>query len=385
MYDSLLLRKGAACAAALAMLTGGIGMANSTAVSGETETLSLMCLGDSITDGFWMTGGYRNTLCNLIAENGQQAQVDMVGPNWGGSGYDTQHAGYSGYSVDNIAQEDSISGARTGISSFIDWLMADYPADVVFLQIGTNDILSLYDLENYGKRLEALVDKILPTLPEDGALYLATLPCMDATNTLYISEYFFTVESMDEAVAQCNTQIRALVAKKQSQGARIMLADINGVLEKTDLYDGVHPSEEGYRKMGEFWYQQLGGYWNGAVDQMLTTTPPAETTTTSVSSETTTTTVETTTVSSAETTTTTTVETTYSETTAATTTAAPQLVSGDVNSDGTVSVADAVALSKYLTKAADGAAIDAEQADLNTDRQINAVDLTLLKRHLLSS
>lgn len=382
MYDSLLLRKGAACAAALAILTGGVGMANFTAVSGETETLSLMCLGDSITDGFWMTGGYRNTLCDLITENDQQAQVDMVGPNWGGSGYDTQHAGYSGYSVDNIAQEDSISGARTGISSFIDWLMTDYPADVVFLQIGTNDILSLYDLENYGTRLEALVDKILPTLPEDGALYLATLPCMDATNTLYISEYFFTVESMDEAVAQCNAQIRALVAKKQSEGARIMLSDINGVLEKTDLYDGVHPNEEGYRKMGEYWYQQLCGYWNGAVDQMQAGITPSVTTTTSVSSETTTTTVETTTIAAAETTTTT-VETTSAETT--TTTTATQTLLGDVNGDGIISIADAVALSKYLTKAADGTAMDAKQADMNTDGQINAVDLTLLKRQLLSS
>ena len=52
---------------------------------------------------------------------------------------------------------------------------------------------------------------------------------------MYINEYFFTVESMDAAVEQCNTQIRSLVAKKRSEGARIMLADINAVLEKSDL------------------------------------------------------------------------------------------------------------------------------------------------------
>lgn len=346
MYDSV-LRKGAVFAAAIAMMAGGAVMAKQHTAAAEAETLSLMCLGDSITDGFWMTGGYRNTLCELITENGQQAQVDMVGPNWGGTGYDTQHAGYSGYSVDNIAQEDSISGQRTGISSFIDWLMTDYPADVVFLQIGTNDILSLYDLEHYGARLEALVNHILPALPEDGALYLATLPCMDATNSLYINEYYFTVESMDAAVEQCNAQIRALVEKKQSEGARIMLADVNAVLEKSDLYDGVHPNEEGYRKLGTFWYTQLCSYWNGDVDQPQTTSQSAATTTTT----------ETTTV--------------------------PATRLGDVNADGSISMADAVAMVKYLAGSAAADTISATQADMNTDGCISAEDLTLLKRKLM--
>lgn len=345
MYDSV-LRKGTACAAVIAMIAGGASMVKQHIAAAEAEPISLMCLGDSITDGFWMTGGYRNTLCELITENGQQAQVDMVGPNWGGTGYDTQHAGYSGYSVDNIAQEDSISGQRTGISSFIDWLMADYPADVVFLQIGTNDILSLYDLEHYGERLEALVDRILPTLPEDGVLYLATLPCMDATNTLYINEYYFTVESMDAAVEQCNAQIRALVEKKRSEGARIVLADVNAVLEKSDLYDGVHPNEEGYRKLGTFWYTKLCDYWNGEADQPQMTGSSVTTT---------------------ETTTT------------------PTTLLGDVNADGSITIADAVAMVKYLSGAAAADTISVTQADMNTDGCITAEDLTLLKRKFMQS
>lgn len=345
MYDSV-LRKGTACAAVIAMIAGGASMVKQHIAAAEAEPISLMCLGDSITDGFWMTGGYRNTLCELITENGQQAQVDMVGPNWGGTGYDTQHAGYSGYSVDNIAQEDSISGQRTGISSFIDWLMADYPADVVFLQIGTNDILSLYDLEHYGERLEALVDRILPTLPEDGVLYLATLPCMDATNTLYINEYYFTVESMDAAVEQCNAQIRALVEKKRSEGARIVLADVNAVLEKSDLYDGVHPNEEGYRKLGTFWYTKLCDYWNGEADQPQMTGSSVTTT---------------------ETTTT------------------PTTLLGDVNADGSITIADAVAMVKYLSGAAAADTISVTQADMNADGCITAEDLTLLKRKFMQS
>ena len=70
--------------------------------------------------------------------------------------------------------------------------METYPADIVMLQIGTNDILSLYDLDNAGTRLELLIDKIMSYLPDDGMLFLATIPCMDATNTLYINCLLYT-------------------------------------------------------------------------------------------------------------------------------------------------------------------------------------------------
>ena len=54
---------------------------------------------------------------------------------------------------------------------------------------------------------------------------------------------------------------------------------------------------------------------------------------------------------------------------------------GDVNADGAVSIADAVAMVKYL--AGNGTLADWQAGDLNDDGWINAVDLTLLKRILL--
>lgn len=55
---------------------------------------------------------------------------------------------------------------------------------------------------------------------------------------------------------------------------------------------------------------------------------------------------------------------------------------GDVNADGKVSIADAVALSKYLTGQTQTLS-DAAAADLNADGRLNVVDLTLLKRQIL--
>ena len=56
---------------------------------------------------------------------------------------------------------------------------------------------------------------------------------------------------------------------------------------------------------------------------------------------------------------------------------------GDINRDGNVSAADAVMLCKYLTGMEQLNGDQAEQADLDDNRIINAIDLTLLKRMLL--
>ena len=171
-------------------------------------------------------------------------------------------------------------------------------------------------------------------------LYLATLPVMDANDATYISPYSFTVDSMDAAVESCNAQIRALCSQKRAEGKRIQLAEINKLLTKADLKDGVHPSEAGYAKMGEFWFQKLLDYRAGKFDgeeAEQTVTTPA------------------------------------------------QIIplAGDVNGDGAVTVADAVRLVRHLTTAELLTEEEAVRADLDGNRRINAADLTLLKRKLI--
>jgi len=58
-------------------------------------------------------------------------------------------------------------------------------------------------------------------------------------------------------------------------------------------------------------------------------------------------------------------------------------IAGDVNADGSRTVADAVMLMRYLT-AQHNTLSDAAAADLNEDDKINAADLTLLKQLLLA-
>lgn len=220
--------------------------------------IKLMPLGDSMTDGFTSVGAYRVALCNRLEKNDYSQYVDFVGSNVGGDCYDNSHAGFTGIAIDPIAE--SISGGRSGISELVPSLMADNSPDVVLMQIGTNDILSIYDLDNADKRLKNLCNMILDALPTDGMLFVATIPVMDATVETYISPEFFTVGSMDKYVEDYNEKVRAVVAELSAHGKNITLIENNKLLTKSDLCDGVHPTEEGYAKIGENWYDIVVDY-----------------------------------------------------------------------------------------------------------------------------
>ena len=222
------------------------------------KSIKLMTYGDSITDGYWLKGGYRTFLCNKLEENGLSQYVDFVGSKKGGECYDNEHEGYTGFSIDNI--QESITGGRMGISNLMPKRIEKFQPDVVTLMIGTNDILSHYELDKAGERLEALLDKAFEKMPEGSTLFLATLPDMDASDNTYIDKDTYTVEYMDQCIADYNEKVKALVEKKQGEGKNIVLADVHSALTKEDLYDGVHPNEEGYKKLADFWYDIITGY-----------------------------------------------------------------------------------------------------------------------------
>lgn len=217
----------------------------------EVEKIKIMPLGDSITDGYTTAGGYRNTLCNLLATNELSKYVDFVGSRSGGSGFDTDHEGHPGWAIDTIPASGDVEGkGRQGLLPNIDTWMDTYTPEIVMLQIGTNDILSQYELDAAPDRLEQLVDRVLEKLPEGGKLYLATIPYIDAGSSL--NNTGKTQEELDAQINSYNTAVKAIAETNE-----LTLVDVNSCLELTDLRDGVHPSPDGYAKMGGLWYSTL--------------------------------------------------------------------------------------------------------------------------------
>lgn len=279
-------------------------------VSAASNPVKIIAMGDSITHGY-INGdnGYRKYFCYGLQQNGI-TDFNMVGPNndwtdsttydWNGTTitYDPAHAGYSGYAIQKI-------GSRQGLqetifdTTYTDGdvsgnMMEVYQPDVIMLQIGTNDVLDA-QLTGIGDRLEELVDKLIPYVSGDGqVLYLASIPNIDAIERYdWLSAYEWTygvsyksdpekfVATVQAAVDDYNTIVKNLVAKKQAKGAHIEFSDINSTIDISagDLKDGVHPSEQGYAKMGQYWSNLLTEtYFHGTVTP--TTTPTATTTTT---------------------------------------------------------------------------------------------------------
>lgn len=293
-------------------------------VSAVSDPVKIIAMGDSITHGY-INGdnGYRKYFCYGLQQNGI-TDFNMVGPNnnwtdsatydWNGTTitYDPAHAGYSGYAIQKIGSRQGLQETifdTTYVNGDVSGnMMEAYQPDVIMLQIGTNDVLDA-QLTGIGDRLEELVDKLIPYVSGDGqVLYLASIPNIDAIERYdWLGAYEWTygvsyksdpekfVATVQAAVDDYNTIVKNLVAKKQAEGAHIEFSDINSTIDISagDLEDGVHPSEQGYAKMGQYWSNLLTEtYFHGTVTP---TTTPATTATTTTTTETTTTTTGTTT------------------------------------------------------------------------------------------
>lgn len=293
-------------------------------VSAASDPVKIIAMGDSITHGY-INGdnGYRKYFCYGLQQNGI-TDFNMVGPNnnwtdsatydWNGTTitYDPAHAGYSGYAIQKIGSRQGLQETifdTTYVNGDVSGnMMKAYQPDVIMLQIGTNDVLDA-QLTGIGDRLEELVDKLIPYVSGDGqVLYLASIPDIDAAKKYdWLGAYQWTygvsyesdpekfVATVQAAVDDYNTIVKNLVAKKQAEGAHIEFSDINSTIDISagDLEDGVHPSEQGYAKMGQYWSNLLTEtYFHGTVTP---TTTPTTTATTTTTTETTTTTTGTTT------------------------------------------------------------------------------------------
>lgn len=424
----------AGCFAITCTVTAVCGMQMKTSAS--DDALKIMAVGDSITHGYINNdNGYRKYLCYYL-QQASFTNYDMVGLQNSSTDsatytvteetneipantvitYDPAHEGYSGYSIQSYASPQNRSGIYETLFKGRD-AVKDYDPDVIFLQIGTNDIL---DANSAGiqDRLDTLIERIEDSLSTDAALFVASIPDIDPSNSAiegwlwaygsvdanYYSDFdTFAAEFNENYVHPYNELIKELVEEKQAEGDNIYFADINSVVDvDTGLYDGVHPNEYGYACMGEYWASLLMQYINeelstGTTTTTTTTTTTDVTTTTEVSTsltESTTSTQETTTeiTSTEETSTTTVTETitedsiqTVSVTTAETTetTLTETETNAPKETDSTTSTTTTTETTS--TETTDSSAQIPYVGDINSDGETNLADLIFLQEYLLSN
>lgn len=213
---------------------GGAGFSPCPA-SGSCKILPL---GDSITDGFGVPGGYRIPLYGLALDANKD--ITFIGrasngpDSVEGEPFPKNHEGYSGYT---IAQ---INGSPANLPEQLD----DTP-HIVLLHIGTNDMIGA-DAATAPTRLSALVGELTETWPD----------------ALIVVAQLIPLPFAQAAVDTYNAAVPGVVAEYDSGGAHVILVDQgsdfpeNGV----DAADTVHPNETGYAAMADVWYAAIEQY-----------------------------------------------------------------------------------------------------------------------------
>ena len=212
--------------AAVVVALGGAVLVDGAASAESNGGVRVMPLGDSITDGLNVPGGYRIGLWQKLVAGGHT--VDFVGSQFNGPASlgDHDHQGHSGWTISQID------------ANVVNWLRATTPRTVL-LHIGTNDMFN--NAATAPARLSTLLDRITNTSPGI-IVFVATIIPFPAA---------------DSAVRTYNAAIPGIVQSKVAAGKRVHLVDMNRALTSADLADGVHPNAGGYEKMSTVWFNAL--------------------------------------------------------------------------------------------------------------------------------
>ncbi len=223
--------------------------AANTPFASASTIQKVMPLGDSLTDGYELPGGYRTNLWSRVTAD--NLTLDFVGSNSSGPAElpDKDNEGHPGWRIDQIA------------ASVNAWL-STYDPDDILLLIGTNDVLQNFDLPNAPARLGALIDQISAQLPQAN-IVVGSIPPIN------ISPYGDWAQQYDAAIP-------AVINQRIAQGEHVSFVDINPAISLSDLYtDGIHMVESGNTKMAGVWYSRLNVLLGGS----QTPTPTAATST----------------------------------------------------------------------------------------------------------
>lgn len=235
-------------AAMICMLAGMLGSHPKTAQAKSYNLGNIMPLGDSITMGWPVDGGYRDPLCNRLTNAGYN--FSMVGSSTENptttlsSTGQAHHEGHGGYFIRGdlnpppVVQGTTYSGLYENLD---DWIGPGKAApDMILLMVGTNDIYHGYQRETASDRLTALVNHIYDYRPNVTLCVASIAPMADAARDAYAQAY--------------NAAIPGIVSNQRSLGRNVRFVDMHGTLTLSDLHtDGIHVAASGCDKMANAW------------------------------------------------------------------------------------------------------------------------------------
>jgi lysophospholipase L1-like esterase len=221
----------------------------------KDRPVKIMPVGDSITEGKYTQGGYRQPLLQLLKSGGYE--VTFVGKEDNGeaaneTGFskgmtNANHEGYGSARIVMLLNGGTVEG-HTALP--IKTTMENNKPDVVLVMLGTNDVMGGVPAKTMQETMEKLLDGIFAA-NKDAAVVLASIPPITRPG----------LEAKNKAVDEYNRLVPKIVEKEQGKGRKIAFADMHSVFPNGEGLTGdkVHPNAEGYKGMAALWYSVLTG------------------------------------------------------------------------------------------------------------------------------
>jgi len=207
------------------------------------DVVKIMPLGDSITRGYYGSDydwGYRQPLYVALTNDGYD--FDFVGSRADGNFPGPQHEGYDGWHADEILDGRTSNPSAGKLEEWLD----DHQPDVVLLHIGTNDITSGDQDANEVSDILDVIDDY-----EDNA----------SKQVMVVLALIINRQTYSPATTQFNNDVNAMAMNRIAGGDNIIIVDMESALDYvTDMYDNLHPNDDGYVKMAGVWYPVLVDY-----------------------------------------------------------------------------------------------------------------------------
>ena len=221
------------------------------------ETVNIMPLGDSITEGISESenssaqnqGGYRAPLWESISQ--LNINPDFVGSlAHGPQDFDRDHNGYGGERINYLAGDDWSS--RGGNPGGLTASLSEEQPDIILLMAGTNNVTANQSVNKMANDLGNLINRIT-TLSPDTTLLVSSIPPIREDSSRF--------SDSAELATDFNAAIPGVVNTWSSQGRNVAYVDMTSLTEDDislpEVDNGLHPTDEGYEKIAQFWLDAI--------------------------------------------------------------------------------------------------------------------------------
>jgi len=209
--------------AALLLITTGCGT--------KEEPTRVMLVGDSLTQGRVGDWTWRYWAWQELERD--DANVDFVGPTRGLYELATQDYDKPGYRDSDFDQDHASrwGASYQDLGRTIGSLAEEFEPDVIVDLLGTND-LGWWGRSVAATETEArtFIESARKSAPETDIVLL------------------HLVNDSEKARA-FNARLDAIATELDQPDSRVIIADIGGYFEAEDVYDGLHPTESGERRI----------------------------------------------------------------------------------------------------------------------------------------